>query len=88
MPVEIPTLTTRRLLLRGLTYQDVDPLYRILSVPGMLRYFPKAKPPSRDRVEKLVARQLEHWEEHGYGWWAVEHRPQSALLAGVDFNTC
>jgi RimJ/RimL family protein N-acetyltransferase len=30
-------------------------------------------------VEKLVASQLAHWAEHGYGWWAVEMRADGAF---------
>ncbi|MBM3318775.1 MAG: GNAT family N-acetyltransferase, partial [Candidatus Eisenbacteria bacterium] len=68
----IPTLMTERLTLRPFRTEDVDPLLAILSVGGVLRYFPNPQPPDRQRVERLVAHQLRHWDERGYGWWAVE----------------
>ena len=40
----------------------------------MLRYFPSPLPPPLVRVQRLVQEQLDHWQEHGYGWWAVEVR--------------
>ena len=40
----------------------------------MLRYFPNTTPPPLDRVQRLVSGQLKHWDEHGYGWWAVSPR--------------
>jgi RimJ/RimL family protein N-acetyltransferase len=85
--MRIPTLTTTRLTLRPFTAADVDPLHHILCEKGVLRYFPKPDPPARERVERLIAHQLEHWEKHGYGWWAVELRSQSGLIGwnGLQF---
>lgn len=75
-----PTIITPRLLLRAFTHQDVVPLHRLLSGEGVLRYFPKAEPPSLDRVEKMISRLLTHWEERGYGLWAVESRSTEELM--------
>ena len=85
--MSIPILTTTRLTLRAFTEEDIDPLQRILSEEGILRYFPRTDPPARDRVERLIAHQLKHWEEHGYGWWAVEPRWEKQLIgwSGLQF---
>jgi len=85
--MDIPTLATARLLLRAFTEQDADPLHRILNERDILRYFPNPAPPSRERVQQVIAGQLKHWEEHGYGWWAVERRSQAGLLGwcGLQF---
>ena len=40
----------------------------------VLRFFPSPLPPPYERVQRLVQEQLEHWQEHGYGWWALEVR--------------
>ena len=83
----IATLTTDRLVLRAFTEQDVDALHRVLSDREVHRYFPRTDPPSRDRVEKIIASQLEHWKEHGYGWWAVLLRSNQDLIGwcGLQF---
>lgn len=85
--MNIPTLTTARLVLRGFTEDDVDPLYRILSDADALRYFPDPRPPSRERVQKIISNQLQHWEEHRYGWWALEPRSNEELIgwSGLQF---
>ena len=85
--MNVPTLTTARLVLRGFTEDDVDPLYRILSDADALRYFPDPRPPSRERVQKIISNQLQHWEEHGYGWWALEPRSNKELIgwSGLQF---
>jgi len=83
--MSIPTVTTQRLTLRSFTAQDVDPLHRILAEPDALRYFPHSDPPSRERVQRLVSRQLEHWQEHGYGWWAVELQGEFIGWCGLQY---
>ncbi len=70
--MSIPTIKTARLSLRPFTKQDSKPLCQILSVPGVLEYFPSSDPLDLERVQKLVERQINHWEDHNYGWWAVE----------------
>jgi ribosomal-protein-alanine N-acetyltransferase len=52
----------------------VEPLYRIMEQRDVLRYFPSPLPPAYERVRHLVREQLDHWQEHGYGWWAVDVR--------------
>jgi ribosomal-protein-alanine N-acetyltransferase len=66
-----PTLTTPRLVLRPFTMTDVEPLYTILKEPDILKYFPRPDPPELDRVGRIVAAQIRHWQEHNLGWWAV-----------------
>lgn len=83
----IPTLTTSRLILRPFAEEDIDPLHRILGDRDVLRYFPNTDPPTRDRVQKLISGQLKHWEERGYGWWAIELPSQDDLIgwSGLQF---
>ena len=78
--VTIPTITTARLTLRPFTPDDLDAMYEILNQEGVLRYFPPADPPTRDRVEGMIRRLLGHWEERGYGLWAVEAEADGALM--------
>lgn len=73
-------LVTQRLTLRPFTEQDLLPFHTILNEPGLLQYFPTPDPPSLERVEKMLARLMAHWEEHGYGVWAVEASATGQLL--------
>ena len=75
----IPTFTTARLTLRPFTEDDVEPLRRVMGDREVLRYFPSSDPPSRERIERLIQFQLRHWEEHGYGWWAVMLQREAQL---------
>jgi ribosomal-protein-alanine N-acetyltransferase len=78
--MSIPTFETERLILRPFVPQDARPLHRILAVEGVLRYYPSTDPPDLERVERLVSRQLKHWAEHGYGWWAVQDTGSEQLI--------
>jgi len=76
----IPTLTTARLSLRPFSDQDAEALYSILRGEDVLKYFPWPGPPPLERVQRFITRQLAHWGEHGFGWWAVELSAQPGLL--------
>lgn len=78
--MEIPTLSTSRLLLRPFDLEDVEPLHTILAQKDVLRYFPNRKPPERSGVGKFIAGQLRHWAAHGFGWWAVELKGNKGLI--------
>jgi RimJ/RimL family protein N-acetyltransferase len=80
IPSGVARITTERLVLRAFTTEDVEPMYRILGGAGVLRYFPKSDPPSRDRVREVILGQRSHWKERGYGLWAVEARSTGELM--------
>jgi len=65
-------LTTARLKLRAFREADIDPMQQIVNGKDVLRYFPKTDPLSRERVERMIHNLLKHWEEHGFGLWAIE----------------
>jgi len=85
--MKTPTLMTPRLIFRAFTEQDAEPLHRILGEEGVLRYFPNPNPPALDQVQSLIARQLAHWQERGYGWWAAELCESQELIGwcGLQF---
>jgi len=45
-----------------------------------LRYFPSPKPPSLEKTQRFVMAQINHWKEHGFGWWAVELRNKPGII--------
>jgi RimJ/RimL family protein N-acetyltransferase len=65
------TIQTPRLTLIPLQPQDAAVLHRIYQSEGVLRYFPNLNPPALERVERFLATQHKHWEEHGYGDWGI-----------------
>jgi len=78
---DIPTLSTSHLTLRPfLRTHDAPALHTILNEKDILRYFPTLQAPTLEQTQKFITRQLEHWKDHGFGWWAVTHRENRTLL--------
>jgi len=75
-----PTITTARLRLRPFTLADVEPLHPLVSAPGVMQYFPRADPPDRARVQRILAHQIDEWAQRGYAWWAVTWAADATLL--------
>lgn len=75
-----PRITTARLCLRAFDEGDIDPMHRILCGQDVLRYFPRSDPPPRERVERMIGRLAQHWDERGYGVWAVTARAGGELM--------
>lgn len=71
MKTNIPTIITQHLTLRPLTMNDIEAMFHVFSEQDMLKYFPNPNPPTMERVQKMIENQIQHWEEHGLGWWAV-----------------
>lgn len=69
--MNVPTLTSPRLILRPFLPEDVAHLHSIYQVEDVLKYFPGSTIPSLEKVERFVTRQHTHWHEHGYGNWAI-----------------
>jgi RimJ/RimL family protein N-acetyltransferase len=78
--MKTPVIKTSRLTLRPFSIEDSKTLHHILNIPGILKYYPSSDPPDLDRVHRLINRQIDHWHEHGYGWWAVESHSDQRLL--------
>jgi RimJ/RimL family protein N-acetyltransferase len=83
----IPTIMTSRLRLRAFTLYDVEPLHRVMSGEEVLCYFPVTVPPTLEKTETFIRRQLEHWGTHKYGWWAVDLLTEDRLIgwAGLQY---
>ncbi len=83
----IPTLTTPHLTLRPLEPGDAQVLYRINQVEGVLQYFPYPAPPPLEKVQRFVAGQQVHWEQHGYGNWGILPEGEKEIIgwAGLQF---
>lgn len=76
----IPTIITSRLTLRPFFGADDATLHRIMNEPNIMQYFPHTDPPDMERVQRIIEYQLNHWQEHHLGWWAVVPHGQTELI--------
>ena len=63
------TIETKRLILREMTEDDFDALYRVLADPGIMQHYPY--PFDEVRVRNWITRNRERYRIFGFGLWAV-----------------
>jgi ribosomal-protein-alanine N-acetyltransferase len=73
-------LETERLILRKLTLDDAEALYRIYHEPDVLQYFTHGPPESIDAERAGIQRHLLHYAQHGFGLWATVLRESGELI--------
>lgn len=85
--MNLPTIATQHLFLRQFVESDTDTLHQVFNEDDILKYFPNPAPPAREKIAKLIQAQINHWKEHGYGWWAVEPLGDQRLIgwAGLQY---
>jgi ribosomal-protein-alanine N-acetyltransferase len=77
-------LTTPRLILREWRDKDLEPLAAMTSDPEVMRYFTGIR--DRSRSDAWAARVRAHFEQHGFGIWAVEAPGVGPFLGFVGFS--
>ncbi len=85
--MDISTIETTHLLLRAWQPEDAPGLHMILQEDGLLQYFPNPNPPPRAKADEYIAHQLEHWQQYGYGHWAVVTRGDNQVVGwnGLEY---
>jgi RimJ/RimL family protein N-acetyltransferase len=68
--MEVPTLTTERLTLRGWREADLDAYAAIAADPEVMRFM--GGPLDRADTWRQIAVFVGHWELRGHGLWVVE----------------
>jgi len=63
-------IATPRLMLRRWRPEDLAPFAAMNCDPRVMEFFPK--PLSREESDAMVSRIQQHFEDHGFGLWAVE----------------
>ncbi len=86
-PLQVPTIKTDRLTLRGFEPDDVDRLAALLGDPAVMRYMPARKPLSRKQAAASLRRVSMCWHQHGRGRWAVIPNEDSRLIgwSGLEY---
>jgi RimJ/RimL family protein N-acetyltransferase len=78
--MEVPELLTPRLRLRGWREGDVETMAAIYSEPEVVRYL---RPLDLEGTRKQLLGFVYHWEERGFGLWAVEQRSSGRLIGRI-----
>ncbi len=62
------------------TPDDLDALALITGDPEVMKYLGTSGARSREKTKKAIDAILRHWNEHGFGIWAVEHKADQRLI--------
>jgi RimJ/RimL family protein N-acetyltransferase len=73
-------IETARLHLRQFTPGDLDDLYPIFSDVDVVKYMKTGLPVSRAETESALMSIINHWEQHGFGRWAVDDKETGKLI--------
>ena len=81
------TLATERLFLRQFTMDDREGLFKIAQESDIFQYFPTKTAWELERVDRNIQHQIDHWDQFGYGLWAVTLRETGQLMGwcGLEF---
>ena len=74
-------IETERLLLRAWQPSDEAPFAALNADPDVTRYL--RGPMRRDESDELLARIRDHWQQHGFGLYAVEVKESGAFAGFV-----
>jgi ribosomal-protein-alanine N-acetyltransferase len=75
-----PVLHTERLLLRRFRAADLDDLAALYADAEVMRFLGEGRPMDRAQTRERLERILRHWQEHGFGIWALFARDGGAFV--------
>lgn len=81
--LQIPELTTDRLLLRCFKPDDFEAYAEMMASPDVTKHLGAGKPLSRADAWRQMAMLMGHWALRGYGVWAVEERASGRFLGRI-----
>ena len=81
----IPTLTTERLILRGLREGDAPAIAALHGDPQVTRYIRQQPETSLGQAWDYIAGQIGHWTLKGCGKWAAVERSSGRLIGRIGF---
>ena len=74
---------TERLLLRGWRDDDVEPYARLCADPEVMRYIGSGATLDGGQSGEQIERFIRHWDEHGFGLWAMEEKATGSFVGFV-----
>ena len=72
------SVETERLLLRPLEMGDLDAFAPVWADAVVMRHIGSGSPRDRAGSQELLERLVAHWDEHGFGLWAVVPKGEPA----------
>ena len=84
MRVDLENIETDRLSLRRWQEADVAPFAAMTADPQVMEFFPAEL--SLDETADLISRINRHFDEHGFGLWAVELKSSGQFIGFIGLQ--
>jgi ribosomal-protein-alanine N-acetyltransferase len=81
--LKVTEIETDRLILRPMIPDDIDTMYKILSDPITMRFWPA--PFDRPATERWVKRSIDSFREFGFGRFAMINKSSGELIGDCGF---
>lgn len=75
-------LSSARLIYRPPEPDDLDRLFAIYSDPQTQLFNPSGPMTDEAQAAVMLGRWIEHWQTHGYGWWAIARKEAPDHIIG------
>jgi len=75
-----------RLNFRPLALTDLEEYVRLYSDPDVTRWLEGGRPRTPEESSVRLARDVAHWETHGFGRWAVREKLTGAFVGRAGFS--
>ncbi len=82
----MPLVETSRLQLRMFRPQDADDVYCIWSDPEVTKYIDPNWTVTRKQTRAAMNRLVKHWQQHGFGQWAMILKAEKKLIGYCGFK--
>lgn len=79
-------ISTARLLLRPPRPSDLDTVIRLFSRPELVAHRPDPTPDTPAASKARLDKDMRHWQEHGYGRWAIEAEGNTIGFGGPTYS--
>ena len=81
-------IETEKLLLRRWLEEDLEPYARLCADPEVMRFIGNGSTLNREQSAEQVSRFVRHWDERGFGLWALEEKESGAFIgfAGLSYQ--
>ena len=76
----MPEIETSRLRLRMFTPDDLEALSLITGDAEVMKYLGTSGPRTREKTKNTIDAILRHWDQHGFGIWALDHKADRRLI--------
>lgn len=83
-----PVLETERLLLRPITYADLDEMYRYCAVPAVSEYTTWDAHQSKEDTKAFIDFVMSRYEVDKLGPWGIEYKKKKKLIGSCNYLGC